>query len=133
MYLIQFGQKSVEKGGQKGRFWAKMTGWVVSHPRKGGISFRKGGISFRKGGISQNREIVDTPTFPLFGWYVWYLPRKIFFQNANFTVFRRYIVSFVSVCIRVVCTYITYIMVCFFFLLFFPAGYITPYFSDVNT
>ena len=110
-----------------------MTGWVVSHPRKCGISFRKCGISFRKCGISQNREIVDTPTFPLFGLYMWYVPRKIFFQNANFTVFRRYIVSFVSVCIRVVCTYITYIMVCIFFLLFFPAGYITPYFSDVNT
>ena len=106
------------KWGEKGgRFWAKMTGWVVSRPRKGGISFAKCCISFRKGGISQNREIVDTPTFPLFGLYMWYLTWKIFFQKTNFMVFRRYIVSFVSVCIRVVCTYITYIMVIFFLII----------------
>ena len=63
MYLIQFQQKTGRNGVKKGRFWAKMTGWVVSRPRLGGISFAEGGISFRKGGISQNREIVDTPTF----------------------------------------------------------------------
>ena len=112
-----FRQKPVETGVKKGRFWAKMTGWVVSRPRKGGISFAKCCISFRKGGISQNREIVDTPTFPLFGLYMWYVPERIFFQKTNFTVFRRYIVSFVSVCIRVVCTYITYIMVIFFLII----------------
>ena len=94
-----------------------MTGWVVSRPRKCGISFAKCCISFRKCGISQNREIVDTPTFQLFGLYMWYVKKKLFFQKTNFTVFRWYIVSFVSVCIRVVCTYITYIMVIFFLII----------------
>ena len=65
-----------------------MTGWVVSRLWKGGISLWKGGISLWKGGISQNREIVDTPRFPLFGWYMWYLPWETFFSKANFMVFR---------------------------------------------
>ena len=108
---------SGENGVKKGRFWAKMTGWVVSRSLKCGISFAKCCISFRKCGISQNREIVDTPTFQLFGLYMWYLKKKLFFQKTNFTVFRWYIVSFVSVCIRVVCTYITYIMVIFFLII----------------
>ena len=112
-----FSENRSKMGVKKGRFWAKMTGWVVSRSRKCGISFAKCCISFRKCCISQNREIVDTPTFPLFGWYMWYVPEKIFFQKTNFTVFRWYIVSFVSVCIRVVCTYITYIMVIFFLII----------------
>ena len=78
---------SGENGVKKGRFWAKMTGWVVSHPRKCGISFAKCCISFRKCCISQNRETVDTPTFQLFGLYMWYLKKKLFFQKTNFTVF----------------------------------------------
>ena len=112
-----FRQKPVETGSKRGDFgrkwpvgWYLACGYVVSR-------LWICCISLWKGGISQNREIVDTPTFPLFGLYMWYLPGKIFFQKANFTVFRWYIVSFVSVCIRVIHTYITYIMVIFFLII----------------
>ena len=83
LYQAKNGQKSVKMG----RFWAKMTGWVVSGPRKCGISFRKCGISFRKCGMCKNREIVDTPTFSRFRLYMLYLKKKLFSQKTNFTFF----------------------------------------------
>ena len=67
--------KNRSKRGQKGAILGK-------NDRLGGIS--PVDISFEKGGISQNREIVDTPTFPLFGLYMWYLPGKIFFSKDEF-------------------------------------------------
>lgn len=112
-----FRKKPVETGVKKGRFWAKMTGWVVSRTRKGGISFAKCCISFRKGGICKNREIVDTPTFPLFGLYMWYVPGRIFFPKDEFYGFSLIQLPFVSVCIRAVCTYITYITFIFFLII----------------
>mgnify|MGYP003515817446 CR=1 FL=1 len=75
------------------------------------------GISLWICGMCKNREIVDTPTFSRFRLYMWYVSGRIFFPEDEFYVFSLIQLSFVSVCIRVVCTYIAYITFIFFLII----------------
>ena len=112
-----FRQKPVETGVKNGRFWAKMTGWVVSRLWICGISpvdmwyLVSKMLYLVKSG---NRWYAYVSAI----WVVYVVSqKKTVFPKGEFYGFFADTLSFVSVCIRVTYTYITYITFIFFLII----------------